>query len=104
MIELITAQEAGQESLRYRKHYESMAVSIADEHIRRAVERGEQTCVFQIASLGMPDLCAKKLEGILTKAGYKASHKVHAGTITMVVSWQVSIEDFPLLTALPKGK
>lgn len=104
MTEIITAQEAAAESLRYRKHFESMATDIADGYIRRATERGEQTCVFQIASLGMPELCAKKLEGILTKAGYKASHKVVAGVITMVVSWLPSIEDFELLAALPKGK
>lgn len=54
----------------------------------------------------MPELSAKRAEGMLTKQGYKASHKINSdGSITMGVSWVPSLEEIaPELFKLTGGK
>lgn len=101
---MITALEAGQVSLKSRMSLEAHISKVADKAIRDAAERGEQSCTFQIEKFGMAELTTKRIEGILTKSGYKASHRVGRDSITVVVSWVPCIEDFPLLNLLAKGK
>lgn len=102
---MLTAQEAGQIALKARMSFEAHIAAVAGHYIQSAAERGEQSCSFPIKNIPHAEFHAKRVEAILTKAGYKASHTVgRDGSITVAVCWLKSIEDFPLLAALPKGK
>lgn len=101
---MITAQEAGQIALKGRMHFESLVEKTADNAIKAAAQRGELSCSFRVEGIPIPEFHAKRIEGMLTKAGYKASHAIgRDGSITMAVCWLKSIDDFPLLAQL-EGK
>lgn len=103
---IMSAQEAGQIACKARMSFEHHITAVLGHAIEAAAHRGQQSCSVTLTSLGMPELSAKRAEGMLTKQGYKASHKINSdGSITMGVSWLPSIEEIaPELFKLTGGK
>lgn len=106
MVNIIPAQTAGQIACKARMNFETHIVAVVNHAIDSAAHRGELSCSVTLRSLGMPELTAKRVEGLLTKAGYKASHKIASdGSITMGISWFPSLEEIaPELFKISEGK
>lgn len=106
MVTILSAKEAGILACRNRRAFEYHVQAVCADAINRATERGEQSCTVTLRSLGMPELSAKRTEGMLNKLGYKTSHSISKdGTITIGVCWLPSMEEIaPELFKLTEGK
>lgn len=106
MVTILSAKEAGILACRNRMSFEYHVQAVCADAINRATERGEQSCTVTLRSLGMPELSAKRTEGMLNKLGYKTSHSISKdGTITIGVCWLPSMEEIaPELFKLTEGK
>ncbi len=106
MVEILSAKEAGEKACRNRMSFEYHVQAVCADSIQRAVDRGEQSCTVTLRSLSMPELCAKRTEGLLNKLGYKTTHSISKdGTITIGVCWLPSMEEIaPELFKLTQGK
>lgn len=106
MVTILSAKEAGILACRNRSAFEYHVQAVCADAIARATERGEQSCTITLRSLGMPELSAKRTQGMLNKLGYKTSYSISKdGTITMGVSWVPSIEEIaPELFKISEGK
>lgn len=106
MVNILSAKEAGALACRNRMAFEYHVQAVCADAIQRATDRGEQSCTVTLRSLAMPELCAKRTEGLLNKLGYKTTHSVSKdGTITIGVCWLPSMEEIaPELFKLTEGK
>ncbi len=106
MVSIIPAKNAGEIALKARMSFEYHMTAVVNQNIEAAAHRGEQSCSVKLNGFGMAKFTAKRVEGMLTKAGYKASHAISAdGSITMGISWVPSLQEIaPELFRMSEGK